>query len=85
VDVDDAGHPDVPVRRRLALDGQGPVEGDAQEDDDREGSREAQQGEPGPAHAVRGGAAYFLARLRSASALSVRSQVNSGSLRPKWP
>jgi len=31
------------------------------------------------------GRAQSPASVRSASALSVRSQVNSGSLRPKWP
>lgn len=31
------------------------------------------------------GPAYRPAAARRAAALSVRSQVNSGSLRPKWP
>ena len=30
-------------------------------------------------------ARYTPARERSTAALSVRSQVNSGSVRPKWP
>ena len=86
VDVDDAPDPHEAVVREGPRHGERPPEHDPQ--DAQQPGRRARA----PRTRRRMGRAprqprrvYFFTKVRSASALSVFSQVNSGSLRPKWP
>ena len=72
VDVNNAGNGAVAERNeRKALRGRG------EEEHDADGGREDRRQQQKPLQ--------IPARDFSAAALSVRSQVNSGSVRPKWP